>query len=907
MKVFTSRLWPARWLLLMAVCALAMLPLDPRSSANLTNESFQDEYQEALKLAENLRAALQNGRLQDASILIKEASRLSASDDVTRAAIYNAIGNVLADETYYQLAIFQYEQALKILSGSSKSDFEHLKKALDELASQGKGIRRAKGALSADLEFIQIPDVGLLRNNPGGLRELSAALLINDGNVYLLQQQHEQAEGLYKRALQTADMPSLASLRRSVYSNLAWSAIQQGQTQEAEKLLTTALKENPSTSRVGLRKALLAVAVGLREQQKYTDAIRRFEEVIPLYQEAKDFKGLTRAKAHLAATYLVAGEPLRAHALLEKIVNSSDGMDAEVERYVHATFAQANQRLGNLETALHHFEIYLEQIDKISSHLSTEEGVLSFRETQDQYFEDFIKTAWSLAEKKKTYSIANEAIERIRARSLFNLTQARSSWNFPQAGYMGAHSLFYDGIARYRYEGIDGDVVFESKPRARKDQRASPLQTAPGVQVEEQYGECAKSTSDKKAEEAESTTKQSPPATFLEYFVLKDQTIAIVKDRDGKVSGASLPIGKSSLTDLVDTYASILDVSHRRGVKEVSLAGQTQHRDDKRSEEQLAQQLYTQLVQPVRAFLPNDLTAPVVIIPHQALWYLPFATLVPKNGTRLIDELLLTYAASEASWKLVVNRPRTINYQKARAWIVGNPVIGKENVCGRSLEFESLPGAMKEAEQIAALFGRDRAQLFTLEQADRLRFEAWYPDFGVIHLAAHGIACAGQPFQSSIMLAGVDSTRVKIDNETNILTVISDNRFPINVCGLPKDDWERPAYFAGELTASAVITRYRLNADLITLSACQTGLGAALGEGMIGFTRAFQAAGARTLVVTLWSVSDEATTDLMVDFYKEYLLHGNKAVALRNSMVATRKRYPEPRMWAAFSLFGAAE
>ena len=143
---------------------------------------------------------------------------------------------------------------------------------------------------------------------------------------------------------------------------------------------------------------------------------------------------------------------------------------------------------------------------------------------------------------------------------------------------------------------------------------------------------------------------------------------------------------------------------------------------------------------------------------------------------------------------------------------------------------------------------------------------------------------------------------------TATLTLRNDERFPVTVCGLPPMGLlEKPAYFAGELPASAVISRYRLNADLVTLSACQTGLGTTLGEGMIGFTRAFQAAGARTLVVSLWSVSDDATRDLMVEFYTEYLKHGNKAVALRKAMMTTRQKYPHPRMWAAFSLFGAAE
>ncbi len=900
---------PPRYFLLALVSSLASLLFYSHSLAVQEETSSAGEYQDALKIAEKLRIALRNGRQQDASGLIQAATKLKPKDTLTTAAIYNALGNALADENYYQLAISHYEQALKILSGRPEREFEVLKQALQRLRSQGKSIRPSKGALSADLEFIEVKDVQSLKNSPSGLRKLSATLLINDGNVYLLQLQHPQAEELFRRALQAADVSTLTALRRRAYSNLAWSAIQQGRTQEAEEFLAIALKEHGSSSPIGLRRAMLAVAVGLRERQQYTEAIKKFEQILPLYNEANDLKGLTRATAHLAATHMAAGDPARAALLLEKIVDQPENMDSELARYVHATLAQANQRLGNLEIAIHHFEIYLDEIDKISSRLSTEEGVLSFRETQDEYFEDFIKTAWALATRQKTYAVGRAAIEKIRARSLFSLSQARRSWNIPPPGQMGARFLFYDGIARYRHEAAGGVAVIESRPRDKKVPSFSVLQIAPAVQISDQFGECVASSSDQSGEsDVEHKTTEASSVTFLEYYVLKDQTITIVKDRDGKVFGASLPIGKSSLRDLVNKYVRLLDVSTRRGVKEVKVAGLAETGPANGSEEQLAQDLYKLLVQPVRRFLPSDPNTPVVIVPHHVLWYLPFAALAPQRGTRMIDDLQLTYAASEASWRLVVNRPRTITHRNARAWIVGNPALkGKVNLCGSSFEFADLPGARKEAQQIAELFGKDRAELFTGTQADRLRFEAWYSEFGVIHMAAHGIACANLPFDSSIMLAQVDASAVRIDESTDTLKIVVDDRFPINVCGLPKAEWERPAYFAGELTASAVISRYRLNADLVTLSACQTGLGATLGEGMIGFTRAFQAAGARTLVVTLWSVSDEATTDLMVEFYKEYLKHGNKAVALRNSMLATRKRYAEPRMWAAFSLFGAAE
>jgi CHAT domain-containing protein len=113
--------------------------------------------------------------------------------------------------------------------------------------------------------------------------------------------------------------------------------------------------------------------------------------------------------------------------------------------------------------------------------------------------------------------------------------------------------------------------------------------------------------------------------------------------------------------------------------------------------------------------------------------------------------------------------------------------------------------------------------------------------------------------------------------------------------------------YPGLLDARVIISRFHLKADLVTLSACQTGLGQLSSEGMIGLSRAFLAAGARSFLVSLWNVDDEATKELMITFYKEYLRHGNKGLALQRAMQQTRRQYPEPKYWAAFTLFGMAE
>jgi CHAT domain-containing protein len=100
-----------------------------------------------------------------------------------------------------------------------------------------------------------------------------------------------------------------------------------------------------------------------------------------------------------------------------------------------------------------------------------------------------------------------------------------------------------------------------------------------------------------------------------------------------------------------------------------------------------------------------------------------------------------------------------------------------------------------------------------------------------------------------------------------------------------------------------------LPADLVVLSACQTGLGTiSSGDGVIGLTRAFQAAGARAVVVSLWNVNDRATRDLMTAFYHAYIKVDDKALALQKAMEVVRAsnpKYENPLFWAAFMVVGA--
>jgi CHAT domain-containing protein len=120
---------------------------------------------------------------------------------------------------------------------------------------------------------------------------------------------------------------------------------------------------------------------------------------------------------------------------------------------------------------------------------------------------------------------------------------------------------------------------------------------------------------------------------------------------------------------------------------------------------------------------------------------------------------------------------------------------------------------------------------------------------------------------------------------------------------------ERPAegQANGLLQAWEIFEQMRLDADLVTLSACETGLGKELGgEGLVGLTRAFQYAGARTVLASLWSVGDDSTADLMTRFYGHLKSGKSKDEALRASQLEMirARRSSHPFHWAAFQVIG---
>lgn len=196
-------------------------------------------------------------------------------------------------------------------------------------------------------------------------------------------------------------------------------------------------------------------------------------------------------------------------------------------------------------------------------------------------------------------------------------------------------------------------------------------------------------------------------------------------------------------------------------------------------------------------------------------------------------------------------------------------------------EFIDLPGTEREVESIEEVFNSHqlKTQIFLNESATEENIKSLQSP-RVLHIATHGFFLQddGQHInsmiRSGIILSGVKNRSSQLSQD-GILT----------------------AYEATGLTLEKT--------DLVVLSACETGLGEVKnGEGVYGLQRGLKVAGAKNLLMSLWKVDDEATAQLMIDFYRHWLKDASIHDAFRQAQLDLRKTYENPFYWGAFILIG---
>ena len=276
------------------------------------------------------------------------------------------------------------------------------------------------------------------------------------------------------------------------------------------------------------------------------------------------------------------------------------------------------------------------------------------------------------------------------------------------------------------------------------------------------------------------------------------------------------------------------------------------------------QSWYKNFIAPVADQLQGS--TEIVIVPDRYLYRVPFGALIDEKGKYLSDTFRIRYVPSLTVLKLIQDSPANYHSQ-AGALVVGDPDVGTVMFQGISKQFDRLPCVKREAEMIGALL---HVQPLTEKHATKEAVLKKIKSASLIHIAAHGDAERGD-----IALAP-DRHVTRTPQEEHFLLTMAD------------------------------VSKVQLRAKLVVLSCCHSGRGHIKAEGIVGIARAFLASGARSVLVSLWAVDDDATMQLMKWFYESLVCGKSASESLHNAMKLMREdpKYSEVRQWAPFMLVG---
>jgi CHAT domain-containing protein len=294
----------------------------------------------------------------------------------------------------------------------------------------------------------------------------------------------------------------------------------------------------------------------------------------------------------------------------------------------------------------------------------------------------------------------------------------------------------------------------------------------------------------------------------------------------------------------------------------------------------LGQRLYATLIKPAEPSLKNATT--VLLCPEGALNQLPWGALVvsvDKQGrpTYWVERVALGITPSAGVYlqaRAVRPAPRgvaiaAVSQYRQRQVAQAPKTAQLVRRSGRALG--DLPAVRQEVAQLRRELSKLGVVIAQESNATPARARQMAQNARVVHFACHARADNVDPLGSGLLLAPAGSDE-------------------------------------GLLTAAEVVSRWRLRADVVMLSACETAVGVSRRyEGLYGSARAFLFAGSRSVGASLWQVSDASTARLMGAFYREYARGVGKAEALRRAQVELLRSegHSDPYFWAGFVLIGA--
>jgi tetratricopeptide (TPR) repeat protein len=496
---------------------------------------------------------------------------------------------------------------------------------------------------------------------------------------------------------------------------------------------------------------------------------------------------------------------------------------------------------GNREKALELFETAAEIIEKQRSTINTEASKIGFVGDKQKVYYHIVKNLFE----EGRYEKAFEFIERSKARALVDLLASKSNFASSRVDEVDIDALLKEV----------NDAERESIKIAHVSARSSLERNARAIAIKKISEASPELTSLITVESTDATSLQALiplGETVVEYYSYGDNWYAVIATRNS-VEGVVLDC--TGITrDVADFRKALLKsaldirgIEIKAGKPTLVETSGVAHLDLKCR--RMCQKIFDPLEDKIT-------TRNVTIVPHGALHYLPFATLLSEGGY-LIERYNIRVMPSVSVLKFLA---RQKNRKIGDLFIMGNPNLGDPKY--------DLPFAQDEALALKNMMADSKVLL--RGQATETAFKKYGNQFTRIHLACHGTFNADDALHSGLLLSA--------DGEND-----------------------------GRITVSELYDM-RLNANLVTLSACETALGkVANGDDVVGFTRGFLYSGASSVVSSLWQVDDKATSILMQYFYNS-LKDIDKRQALRTAQLKVKDTYnSHPYFWAAFQITGSVQ
>ncbi len=551
-----------------------------------------------------------------------------------------------------------------------------------------------------------------------------------------------------------------------------------------------------------------------------------------------------------------------------------------------------------LQLALKHLQAADTLIKKTYHEISNEADKCDFEKTTDSIYNDainvclllydqtnddkYLQQAFYFSERNKSYVL----LENLAA------TKALKSAGIPDSLVNLEHEL---NMKIINYTILRNKADNDSIRNLWYDRLFNAQQSHDSLitVLETQYPDYYNHKYNTKPTSIEQLQKLLPDTSILISYSIADSTMTIfaISKKDFKV--VQVPL-LDSLSDKISLYLN--SIRNKKEIHEKSHKSIDQYQT-------LAYEFYNFLFPAeIQDFL-NRKIKNLIIIPDGELAKLPFETFhTSKYTAQWTNWLSKTYFADMPylikKYNISYNYSATLFYQTLTKthqsakydWVGIAPVFDDGNING--LYIPPLPGTEVEVDSIYNLFitKNKKALVKKHKQANESFVKSSeIGNYKIVHLATYGLINIVNPKFSYILLA-YDSTAIdttSIDAKIGLITSQNEG-----------------------ILYQAEIYNLNLNADLVVLSACQTGLGKVKrGEGLIGFSRAFMYAGARNLIVSLWSVDDKSTSMLMINFYKN-LLNSKKQDKFSKSLSEAKRqiikdgKYAHPYFWSPFILIG---